>query len=115
MLRQKYRSGVEYVWQKTDIYGPSVIQTSIIQTGWYNRSLETQKLLAKAMQRLLLKEFFTTMGVGADNYAEVLKLSINLRNATSSGDREKSKQLLEKSIASSAHLIIEFEKFVETI
>ena len=56
-------SGAENVWLEAGVYGPTVIQNSILNGGHYSRSLDAQKLLAKSMQRLLFKEFFADKGV----------------------------------------------------
>ena len=61
-------SGPKHVWLETGMFGPTVIQNSILNGSHYSRSLEGQQLLAEAMQRLLYKEFFNEKGV-----------SINLR------------------------------------
>ena len=56
-------SGAENVWLEAGVYGPTVIQNSILNGGHYSRSLDAQKLLAESMQRLLFKEFFADKGV----------------------------------------------------
>jgi hypothetical protein len=105
-------SGAEHVWLETGIYGPSVIKTSILNAGHYARSLDAQKILAEAMQRLLLKEFFTSTGV--DKYVREFKLLASLRSATKSGARERSKKLLDQFKASSTQLMSDLDEFIES-
>ena len=71
-------SGAESVWLEAGVYGPSVIQNSILNGGHYNRSLDAQKLLAESMQRLLYKEFFLENGVTP--YSDVLDILKTLFN-----------------------------------
>ena len=51
------------MWLEAGVYGPTVIQNSILNGGHYSRSMDAQKLLAESMQRLLFKEFFADKGV----------------------------------------------------
>ena len=54
------------------VYGPTVIQNSVLDRGYYSHSLDGQKLLPKSMKCLLSKEFFSMKEV--TNYP--LKLQI---------------------------------------
>ena len=81
-------SGAEHVWLETGMFGPTVIQTSILNGGYYSRSLEGQQLLAEAMQHLLYKEFFGEKGV--PNYSEELEMLNKLKKGTASRNISKS-------------------------
>lgn len=106
-------SGAEHAWLETGIYESSVIQTSIHNAGHYARSLDAQKILTKAMQRLLLKEFFKSTGV--DKYVREFKLLDSLRSAMKSGARERSKKLFDQLKASSTQLMSDLDEFIESI
>ena len=51
-------SGAESFWLEAYVYGPNVIENSLITAGNYNRALHGMSLLAQCVDRLILKEFF---------------------------------------------------------
>ena len=75
------------VWLEAGVYGPSVIQNSILNGGHYNRSLDAQKLLAESMQRLLYKEFFLENGVTP--YSDVVDILKEMKESTAAGNEKK--------------------------
>ena len=41
------------------VFGPTVIENSVLKGGHYNRCLDGMQLLAEAFEHLLFNEFFT--------------------------------------------------------
>ena len=93
------------------MYGPTVIQNSILNGGHYNRSLDAQKLLAESMQCLLYKEFFGEKGVAS--YSDELEILGQLKSSTARGKVQESKELLADFQASSSKLINDLKAFIE--
>ena len=104
-------SGAENVWLEAGVYGPTVIQNSILNGGHYNRSLDAQKLLAESMHRLLYKEFFTEKGIA--NYSQELDILGKLKKSTVSGNTVESRAFLEEFQMSSSNLVGDLKNFVE--
>ena len=104
-------SGAENVWLEAGVYGPAVIQNSILNGGHYNRLLDAQKLLAESMHRLLYKEFFTEKGIA--NYSQELDILRKLKKSTVSGNTVESRAFLEEFQMSSSNLVDDLKNFVE--
>jgi len=56
-------SGADITWLQAGVFGPTVIQNSVLNGGHYNRCLQGMQLLAESFQRMLYKEFFAEKGV----------------------------------------------------
>ena len=104
-------SGAEHIWLETGMFGPTVIEDSILNGGHYSRSLEGQQLLAEAMQHLLHKEFFAEKGVS--NYSEELEMLNKLKKGTASGNILESQRLLTQFQASSKKLVDDMKAFID--
>ena len=85
--------GAENVWLEAGIYGPTVIQNSILDRGHYSHSLDGQKLLAKSMQCLLSKEFFSMKGL--TNYSLKLQILCQLKKSKAGGNVLESQKILK--------------------
>ena len=48
-------SGADIVWLQAGVFGPTIIQNSVLNGGHYSRCLEGMQLLAETFQRLLYK------------------------------------------------------------
>ena len=95
---------------ETGMFGPTMIQNSILNGSHYSCSLEAQQLLAEAMQRLLYKEFFDEKGVS--NYCEELELLDNLKKGTASRNISESHRLLAQFQTSSKKLVSDMNAFI---
>ena len=104
-------TGAENVWLEAGVYGPTVIQNSILNGGHYSRSLDGQKLLAESMQRLLYKEFFAEKGIS--NYTQELEILAQLKTSTANRDVRESQKYLEQFHNSSSKLIDDLKVFIQ--
>ena len=105
-------SGAENMWLEAGVYGPTVIQNSILNGHHYSRSLGGQKLSAESMQRLMYKEFFSMKGV--TNYSQELQILCQLKKSTTNGNVLESLKILKDSQASSSKLINDLSTFINT-
>ena len=105
-------SGAENVWLEAGVYGPTVIQNSILNGHHYSHSLHRQKLLVESMQRLLHKEFFFMKGL--TNYTQELQILCQLKKSTANGNLLESRKILKDFQASSSKLIIDLSTFINT-
>ena len=105
-------SGAENVWLEAGVYGPTVIQNSILDGGHYSRPLDGQKLLAKSMQCLLSKEFFSMKGV--TNYSLKLQILCQLKKSTANGNVLESQKILKDSQVSSSTPTDDLSTFINT-
>ena len=55
-------SGAELTWLEAGIFGPTVIEKSVLNGGHYSRCLEGMQLLSESLWRLLYQEFFREKG-----------------------------------------------------
>ena len=56
-------SGASHIWLESGVFGPTVIENSILNGTHYLRSSKGMELLAEAMQRLRYAEFFKEKGI----------------------------------------------------
>ena len=105
-------SGAENVWLEAGVYGPTVMQNSILDRGHYSHSLDGQKLLAKSMQCLLSKEFFPMKGV--TNYSLKLQILCQLKNSEASGNVSESQKILKIFQVSFSTPIDDLSTFINT-
>ena len=85
-------SGAEFIWIDADMYGPSVIENSILDAGNYNWALHGMSLLAECISRLALKVFLHDK---EDQYAHAFKQLKQLRTPTDQRDNSAGKKLVE--------------------
>ena len=104
-------SGAEHVRLETGMFGPTVIQNSILNGGHYSRSLGGQQLLAEAMQRLLYKEFFAEKGVS--NYSEEIEMLNKLKKGTVSRNISESQRLLTQFQTLFKKLVDDMKAFID--
>ena len=98
------------MWLEAGVYGPTVIQNSILTGRHYSRSLDGQKLFAESMQRLLYKELFSVKGV--TNYFEEPQILCQLKKSTANGDVSESQKILKEFQASSSKLMDDLTTFI---
>ena len=72
-------SGAEVIWLEAGVFGPSVIESSVLNGGHYGRCLEGMQLLAEAFERLLYREFFAEQGIHP--YSSELSILRDLQSA----------------------------------
>ena len=48
-------SGADNIWLQAGVFGPTVIENSVLNGGHYSRCLEAMQLLAEAFERLIYK------------------------------------------------------------
>ncbi len=56
-------SGANHIWLESGVFGPTVIENSVLSGTHYARSLIGMQLLAESMQRLRYVEFFREKGI----------------------------------------------------
>ena len=100
-------SEAESLWLEANVYGPNVIENSLINAGDYNRDLHGMSLLAECVDRLILKEFFQG---GEGHYVEQLKLHQQLRVNTEKNQTYTCQDII-KTLASSI-LLSDYNKFI---
>jgi len=72
-------SGAEMTWQEAGIFGPTVIENSVLNGGHYSCCLEGMQFLAESLWHLLYKEFFNDRGMHP--YAAEFGILNNMRAA----------------------------------
>ena len=107
-------SGAENMWLEAGVYGPTVIQNSILNGHYYSRSLGGQNLSAESMQRLMYKEFFSMKGVIITNYSQELQILCQLKKSTTNGNVLESLKILKDLHASSSKLADDLSTFINT-
>lgn len=105
-------SGADITWLQAGVFGPTVIQNSVLNGGHYNRSLEGMKYLAEAMQRLLYKEFFAEKGV--QSYAEELSILKKLQSSVAQNDTSNSQKYMDEFGKAASPLIKDLNTFVHS-
>ena len=103
-------SGVELVWLQADVFGPSVIENSVLNGGHYNRSLNGMLLLHEALERLLYRQFFETKGVSP--YSSELIILEELKAAVQNKDIQKSQQYISTFSENSKKLTHDLDTFI---
>ena len=92
-------SGAELTWLEAGIFGPTVIEKSVLNGGHYSRCLEGMQLLSESLWRLLYQEFFREKGIQPYSF-EFVTLN-NLRAAVQCRDiAESQRYLAEFGVAS---------------
>ena len=105
-------SGAENMWLEAGVYGPTVIQNSILNGHHCSHSLDWQKLSAESVQGLMYKEFFSMKGV--TNYSQELQILCQLKKSTANGNVLESLKILKDFQASSSKLIDDLSTFINT-
>ena len=103
-------SGAEMVWLQAGVFGPTVIQSSILNGGHYNRCLEGMHFLAEAFHRLLYKEFFVEKGI--DKYKVELGILGNLKLSVANKSTVDSKKFLKEFEQVSEKMLEELDSFI---
>ena len=104
-------SGAEIVWLEAGIFGPTVIQNSVITGTHYSRSLEGMQLLAEAFQRLLYKEFFNQ--ADATQYTEVFACLDKIKTYVSRMNFNEIKKTMDEFLTVSTNLSADLSSFVQ--
>ncbi|KAG1692279.1 Glutamate receptor ionotropic, kainate 1 [Nymphon striatum] len=94
------------------VFGPTVIENSILNGRHYSRCLEGMQLLAEAFQRLLYKEFFAEKNVKP--YAQELQIVANLKTAVMKRNVIASQKYLVEFADASSKLVEDLNSFIET-
>ena len=105
-------SGAGLTWLEAGVFGPSVIETSVLKGGHYSRCLEGMRLLAEAFSCLMYKEFFTERGIAP--YAPQLDILKNLKAATMEKNTEDSKMYIAKFSETSKAMVEDINNFIKT-
>ena len=53
------------IWLQAGVFGPSIIQNSVLNGGHYKRSLDGSQFLAESIRGLLYKAFFAEKGIAS--------------------------------------------------
>lgn len=104
-------SGADTTWLQADVFGPSVVQNSVLNGGHYARSLEGMQLLAHAFRRLLYKEFFAAKGV--EPYAAELATLAKLKSSVASKDVNNSQKYMEEFTGTCSKLVEDLDSFIK--
>ena len=105
-------SGADITWLQAGVFGPTVIENSILNGGHYSRCLEGMQLLAEAFERLLFKEFFNEKGVHP--YAPVLAILTNLKSAVEKKNITDSQKYMAEFGEASKGLVEDLNTFIKT-
>ena len=68
--------GPDFVCLQAGVFGPMVIENSILNERHYSRCLEGMQLLAEAFQRLMYTYFFTEKGAEPYNWKLAILMSL---------------------------------------
>ncbi|KAG1692281.1 putative glutamate receptor [Nymphon striatum] len=98
--------------KEAGVFGPTVIENSILNGRHYSRCLEGMQLLAEAFQRLLYKEFFAEKNVKP--YAQELQIVANLKTAVMKRNVIASQKYLVEFADASSKLVEDLNSFIET-
>ena len=71
-------SVADFTWLEAVIFGPEVIENSILNGGHYSHCLDALQLLDEAINRLLYIEFFNEKGIKA--YKKEFAVLLNLKS-----------------------------------
>ena len=96
-------SGAEITWLEAGVFGPSVIENSVLNGGHYARCLEGMQSLAEASERLLYQEFFAEHGIR--QYAVELAILTNLKSAVEKKDTTERQKYMGKFHEESKRLV----------
>ena len=104
-------SGAGTIWLEAGMFGPTIIENSVLNGGHYTRSLTCMQVLAEAMQRLLYKEFFTENN--AAKYLRRVSLIKELKTSVAENDIVKSQELMDEIIFETEVLQNDIKAFVD--
>lgn len=105
-------SGTDITWLQAGVFGPTVIQNSVLNGGHYNRCLQGMQLLAESFQRMLYKEFFAEKGV--EPYMVQLVILSNLKSAVAEKNTTDSQKYMAEFEATSENLLEDLDRFIKT-
>ena len=99
-------------WLQAGVFGPTVIQNSVLNGGHYNRCLQGMQLLAESFQRILYKEFFEERGV--ESYVMELSILSKLKSAVAQNNTKESQKYMADFECASHKLLKDVDSFIET-
>lgn len=105
-------SGCDMTWLQAGVFGPTVIQNSVLNGGHYNRCLQGMQLLAESFQRILYKEFFTDKGV--EPYIMELGILSKLKCAVANKYIKDSQKYMAEFESASEKLLKDVDNFIQT-
>ena len=103
-------SGADYIWLNAGIYGPNMIENSILKATHYSRSLEAQSQLAEAMQRLQYKEFFLHSDM--TKYIDEIGMLKTLKKKVLDGKTKDSQKSLDSYVQNSHKLHEDIDNYI---
>ena len=104
-------SGADMTWLQAGVFGPAIIQNSILNAGHYSRCLLGMQFLAESFRRLLYKEFFVEKGV--EQYKPELATLINLKTSVEKQDISESQKYMAEFATVSHKLIADLDAFID--
>ena len=105
-------SGADIISLQAGVFGPTIIQNSVLSEGHYSHSLESMQFLAKAFKRLLYKEFFSEKGV--ERYTSELDILTKLKSSIAKKNISNSKKYMAEFAVASNKLVGDLNSFIET-
>jgi hypothetical protein len=104
-------SGADVIWLQAGVFGPTIIQNSILNGGHYSRALEGMQFLAEAIKQLLYKEFFAE---GVDQYTAELTILTNLKSSVAKKNISENQKYMAEFVTASAKLAEDLQNFMKT-
>ena len=104
-------SGAEVTWLEAGVFGPTVIENSVLNGGHYGRCLEGMQSLGEAFERLLYQEFFAEQGIHP--YTQELAILKDIQSAVEKKDITKSQKCMDKFQEKSLKLVDNLDKFIK--
>lgn len=104
-------SWAEVIWLEAGVFGPSVIESSVLNGGHYSRCLEGMQLLAEAFERILYREFFAEQGIHP--YSSELSILRDLQSTVEKKDITESPRYIVKFSEECTKLVDDLDKFIK--
>lgn len=92
-------SGASTLWLEAEVFGPTIIENSVLNGGHYVRSLLGMQLLAECFERLILREFFgQTQKDYTNEFSQLQELQAAVTARDSSNSQKKVASLISSSL-----------------
>lgn len=105
-------SGADMTWLQAGVFGPTVIENSVLHGGHYSRCLEGMQLIAEAFERLQYKEFFSEKGIA--QYTHELAILTNLQSSVKEKCITDSHKYMVQFADASKTLVEDLNRFIQT-